>query len=49
MRQSGSVHFKVIDLVSDRHWKIDPAKTFSRDKVMWLAISRDITWQYSQD
>ena len=47
--KSGSVYFKVIDPVSGRHWKIDPAKTFSRDKVMWLAISRDITWQYSQD
>lgn len=46
--KNGSVYFKVIDPVSQKRWKIDPAKIFTRTQVTWLAISPDITWQYSQ-
>ncbi len=46
--KNGSVYFKVIDTASHKQWNIYPAKQFSRYHVIWLSISPDIIWQYSQ-
>lgn len=46
--KTGSIYFKVIDPTSGKQWKIDPADSFTLEQVMWIAISPDITWQYSQ-
>lgn len=46
--KNGSVYFKVIDPASDKCWKVDPSKIFTPAQVTWIAISPDITWQYSQ-
>ncbi len=46
--KSGSVYFKVVDPVSHKVWKEDPAKIFNLNQLMWLSISPDIIWQYAQ-
>ncbi|MFT3681222.1 MAG: HTTM domain-containing protein [Ferruginibacter sp.] len=46
--KSGTVYFKVVDTVSNRVWKVDPATQFKPVFVRWVAISPDITWQYAQ-
>ena len=46
--KGGTVYFKVVDPVSGKTWKVDPAEKFSPVHVMWLSISPDIIWQYAQ-
>lgn len=46
--KDGSIYFKVVDDDSHQTWIIDPLKTFSKAHVIWIAISPDIIWQYSQ-
>ncbi len=46
--KGGTVYFKVVDPVSGKTWKVDPAEKFSPAHVMWLSISPDIIWQYAQ-
>ena len=46
--KNGSIYFKVVDPVSKKIWKADPAKIFDPTHMMWLSISPDIIWQYAQ-
>lgn len=46
--KSGSVYFKVVNPDTKEMWKIEPAKIFKPDKILWLSTSPDIIWQYAQ-
>lgn len=46
--KSGSVYFKVVNPAKKEIWKIEPAKIFKPDKILWLSTSPDIIWQYAQ-
>ncbi len=46
--KTGKIHFKVVDTVSQKTWRINPAEKFIASHVTWIAICPDIAWQYAQ-